>query len=157
MEHTQDGILKEAACLAEDYIRYKTEPSSITETTSDTAKTLRRVGDELLDRHQITVNAMAKRLHCDSRITDKQYEKQFTMIAEEICRDGQENWGRIVTLYVLGAILALNDARHGTGANIDNIINFVGIYIGDHKKQWIENNGGWVSRYGVFELIQFLR
>lgn len=100
------------------------------------------MGDELIDNHQIVVNAVAKRLKYSNEST--RIQDVFTLVANEIYKDGNENWGRIVSLYVLGAILALNDNDETHGYNMNSIVDFVGEYI-DNKSKWIEKNGGWVS------------
>nr|XP_039252627.1 bcl-2-like protein 2 [Styela clava] len=149
-------IESEARSLARDYIKYKVEPTP-SSTKSKAARTLRRVGDELVDRHQTVVNAMSKRLHYSNPSKNPEHiglthnQRVFLMIAQEISKDRQDNWGRVVSLFVLGGILALNNMEKEGGEDIENIIDFVGKYVGTHKKSWIEKNGGWAGFIKFFD------
>lgn len=157
----EDTTLSTAISLARDYINYKLEeepPSKKAQT--DAARTLRRVGDEMIDRHQTVVNAISKRLRYSDLQNDPRFEgytldeRMFIMIADEISKDSQDNWGRVVSLFVLGAILAQNNRNEQHGRDIERIIYTVGKYVGNHKRKWIEKNGGWVRRMFINVFIK---
>ena len=67
------------------------------------------------------------------------------MIADEICKDTKENWGRIVSLFVVGSILARKNEDEHHGKHIEAIIQTVGNYIASRRLKWIVRNGGWVG------------
>lgn len=139
--------------MARDFISYKVDGKASSPKPKTAAqRTLRRVGDELIDRHQTVVHAVSKRLKYSELQNDSKYhglslsERMFMMIAEEMSGDSKENWGRVVSLFVLGGILARNNVEEDNGRDLERIIDYVGKYVGKHKKHWIEKNGGWVSR-----------
>lgn len=150
----QDQTIATSTSLARDYIYYKLEDQPpFTKPRTDAARTLRRVGDEMIDRHQTVVNAISKRLRYSDLQNDPKFkgytldERMFIMIADEISKDHQDNWGRVVSLFVLGAILAQNNHNEQHGRDIERIIDTVGKYVGNHKRIWIEKNGGWVRMH----------
>ena len=95
MEMTKNTLVDTALILGHDIVRVYANPSTYTPSTpySDTMK---RVSQELYQRHNILFDSMVKRYR----------PGLFVAIAEELFSDDKINWGRIISLYTLCGLLA---------------------------------------------------
>nr|XP_005296550.1 induced myeloid leukemia cell differentiation protein Mcl-1 homolog [Chrysemys picta bellii] len=102
-------------------------------------KTLRRVGDGVIEKQQITFQGMLRKLD----IKHEEDLKSVTAVATHIFNDGVTNWGRIVTLISFGAFVA----KHLKSINQENCINTLAGIITDvlvtGKRHWLVNQRGW--------------
>uniref|UniRef100_A0A6J0SLW9 Bcl-2-related protein A1 n=1 Tax=Pogona vitticeps TaxID=103695 RepID=A0A6J0SLW9_9SAUR len=70
----------------------------------------------------------------------------FSQVMEEEFADGEMNWGRILTIFVFGGILAKKLQGQGVplgDKTLEQISHFVTDYIVKTKTTWISENGGW--------------
>lgn len=75
-------------------------------------------------------------------------ESVFLNVVNEIFKDKQYNWGRIVSVYAFGGRLAQYAVENNIcDSDIEFIGDFVGRFVADKLGWWIEVNGGWVSIY----------
>lgn len=130
-------ISEEAQSLARDLVSYRI--GKVTPPPSRTAAILRRLTDELEDRHSGVLSNMCNRLN----IINGSAQTKFVQVADEVFRDGV-NWGRIVAIFAFGAKLAQYCTRNGLQEDVDDIILWVGNYISS-LSPWINSQGGWVS------------
>ncbi|XP_034617280.1 induced myeloid leukemia cell differentiation protein Mcl-1 homolog [Trachemys scripta elegans] len=102
-------------------------------------KTLRRVGDGVVEKQQITFQGMLRKLD----IKHEEDLKSVTAVATHIFNDGVTNWDRIVTLISFGAFVA----KHLKSINQENCINTLAGIITDvlvtGKRHWLVNQRGW--------------
>lgn len=62
-------------------------------------------------------------------------------------RDGNINWGRVITLLCFGYRMAVNVIQRGIRGFFSNIVGFVVKFIITEKiAKWIAEQGGWVSQ-----------
>lgn len=130
-------LKREAHVLAEDLISYRIGKRSLP--PSRASATLRRLSDELEERHAVLLNTMCSRLninHNTARI-------RFVQVADEVFQEGI-NWGRIVALFTFGGRLAQFCMRNGMASNVEDVTTWVGDYVAG-KADWISRQGGWVS------------
>ena len=130
-------IREEAQSLAHDLVSYGI--GKVTPPPTRTAANLRRLSDELEDRHSVVLSDMCNRLN----VVHGTMQTKFVQVADEVFRDGV-NWGRIVAIFAFGAKLAQHCIRNGVQEDVDEIILWVGNYISS-LSPWIFSNGGWVS------------
>ncbi|CAM5175015.1 unnamed protein product [Eretmochelys imbricata] len=101
--------------------------------------TLRRVGDGVMEKHQIAFQGMLRKLD----IKNEEDLKSVTAVATHVFNDGVTNWGRIVTLISFGAFVA----KHLKSINQENCINTLAGIITDvlvtGKRDWLVNQRGW--------------
>ena len=121
--------------------RYVTSSSVQNEKLLPVTKTLRRTVDELSQRHEILFRGMVKKLE----ISPENVNQVFFNIADEIFKDKQYNWGRIVSVYAFGGRLAKHLSDNHLTTDIDFIGEFIGHYVSENLGWWIESKGGWVS------------
>ncbi|KAH1179558.1 induced myeloid leukemia cell differentiation protein Mcl-1 [Mauremys mutica] len=102
-------------------------------------ETLRRVGDGVMEKHQIAFQGMLRKLD----IKNEEDLKSVTAVATHVFSDGVTNWGRIVTLISFGAFVA----KHLKSINQENCINTLAGIITDvlvrGKRDWLVNQRGW--------------
>ncbi|XP_074836657.1 induced myeloid leukemia cell differentiation protein Mcl-1 isoform X2 [Carettochelys insculpta] len=102
-------------------------------------ETLRRVGDGVMEKHQIAFQGMLRKLD----IKNEEDLKSVSAVATHVFSDGITNWGRIVTLISFGAFVA----KHLKSINQENCINKLAGIITDvlvtDKRDWLINQRGW--------------
>ncbi|PFX31800.1 apoptosis regulator R1-like [Stylophora pistillata] len=135
-------VCQEAKALANDLVEYRIGKRN--PPPSHTAAILRRLSDELEDRHSAVLANMCGRLNI---LTGSAHTK-FVQVADEVFRDGV-NWGRIVAIFAFGAKLAQYCFRNGLEKEADDITDWVGNYISS-LSGWILSNGGWEAFNQIF-------
>lgn len=135
-------VCQEAKALAKDLVEYRTGKGN--PPPSRTAAILRRLSDELEDRHPAVLANMCGRLNI---LTGSAHTK-FVQVADEVFRDGV-NWGRIVAIFAFGAKLAQYCFRNRLEKEADDIADWVGNYISS-LSGWIRSNGGWEALNQIF-------
>ena len=138
--------------IVRDYIAYKLRQNNIflpgynvDSTPSAAARHLRRVADELIGENRQLFDSMCDQLH----LTHASTYATFVGIADEIFQTGK-NWGRIVAFLAFGATLAVYCVqREDLSPLLDNIIEWVSMYMNQNLGPWINDNGGWVSMIAI--------
>ena len=106
-------------------------------------RTLRRIVDYLLERHQLQFMDMVKKMKV---IELGEICQSFVASADKLFLDRRCNWGRIVTLYAYAASLADYCASNHVNQDlVRKIGETVGNYVCVHLTDWICIQGGWVS------------
>lgn len=137
MSEEMRRISEEARNLAHDLVSYRI--GKMNPPPTRTAAILRRLSDELEDRHSMVLSNMCNRLN----VVNGSAQVKFVQVADEVFRDGI-NWGRIVAIFAFGAKMAQYCATTGLQQEVEEIIVWVGNYISG-LSNWIHSNGGWVS------------
>ena len=115
--------------------------------------TMRRTVKELSENHleffQTTLSVI--------NVTEISGFNTLRTVADEVF-SGEPNWGRVVAFYAFCAWLAKQCGDENTKM-VGYIADFLGIYVADNLKEWIERVGGWVSSLGFLKcccpLVQF--
>ena len=128
---------QEARILAQDLVTYRIGKANPPPTR--TAAILRKLSDELEERHAAVLANMCGRLN----VLNGSAHAKFVQVADEVFGDGV-NWGRIVAIFAFGAKLAQYCIGNGLQQEGDEIIDWVGNYISS-LSGWIYAHGGWVS------------
>lgn len=127
--------------------------SVVRSTTEDryvVVETMRSKVDEILSRHDMVFESIARSL-CDCKGND--YSEMFSKVADRIfSTDSEINWGRIITLYAFGR--ALVSACDDGDVDDDKIFvtrNLIDDYVGVHLSEWIHSRGGWSDMVRMFK------
>lgn len=150
-EMAEENRLQSFRNIVNDYVGYRLRQKNIflpgyheNLPPSKAARHLRRVADELIEENSQLFDSMCDQLH----LTHATTYPTFVGIADEIFQNG-ENWGRIVAFLAFGATLAVHCAqKEDLASNIDNIVDWVSVYMNEKLSPWIDDNGGWVSNFG---------
>lgn len=135
MSEEMRRISEEARNLAHDLVSYRI--GKMNPPPTRTAAILRRLSDELEDRHSMVLSNMCNRLN----VVNGSAQVKFVQVADEVFRDGI-NWGRIVAIFAFGAKMAQYCVTTGLQQEVEEIIVWVGNYISG-LSNWIHSNGGW--------------
>lgn len=132
-----------ARSLAEDFVNYKVgftnaRPPSVY------AETLRRVGDEIEEKYDITLSGIVNQLKYDP---DTDGRQAFYASLDAMFEEGPCSWGRVVMVYVFAARLAKYCQKHNRDdVCIEDLIRYSGDYVAVHLTKWIkEQQGGWMD------------
>ncbi|XP_068710754.1 apoptosis regulator R1-like [Montipora capricornis] len=141
--------------IVKDYIAYKLRQRNIflagynvNDIPSAAACHLRRVADELIQENEQLFDSMCDQLH----LTHASTYATFVGIADEIFQTGK-NWGRIVAFLAFGATLAVYCVQKEDLAELlNNIVEWVSIYMEQNLGGWIDENGGWEGFINFFQM-----
>ncbi len=131
-----------ARVLSDDFIHYKLGRCS-SRPPSREAETLRRVGKEVEERYEISLNGLVNSLRFDP---EKGGEEAFNESLNAMFEEGPCNWGRIVMVYVFAARLAKYCEDHHKSEYVDDLVSISGKYVDERLTPWIQKQGGWVSK-----------
>lgn len=145
--------VKQTARELADYIIHQIVGTRNRKPPSKHAETLQRTTEEMYSRHEILFNSMAQKLDV---MNDNVY-CTFKNVADELFADGKYNWGRIVSVYMLGACFATHCYKSSLNGKDESIVrriaSVVGTYVATNLAGWIHANGGWVKLLIYIRLI----
>ena len=105
---------------------------------SNHASTLRRTAVQMSQKHDILYRGMMSKLE----ITKENAVTIFKNVADEIFRDNQYNWGRIVSVYTFGARIGKH-LYETDKASVYKFADVLGLYVSTRLGPWIHKQGGW--------------
>ena len=142
--------------LVQDYIKYRLEQRGLgwvgapdLPDPTQRQMTMRTLGLEFEQRYNEVFQEMSNQIH----ITPNTAHPTFTAIVNELFSDGIK-WGRIVALFSFGGSLAVQCIEKEMPLLVDQIVDWVTIYIDTNLASWITQHGSWVST--VFQKIKFI-
>jgi len=106
---------------------------------SEYAKTMRRLVEQVLDKHSSLFRGLVTRLST----ANMDLSTSVRVIADEEFGDGEANWGRIVTLCAFVARLSQHFQENNMADNVDVLASFLRSYFADRLNDWIATQGGW--------------
>lgn len=128
-----------ARLLSDDFIHYKMGTSPV-KPPSRYAETLRRVGQEVEERYEISLNGLVNSLKFDP---EKGGEEAFNESLNAMFEEGACNWGRVVMVYVFAARLAEYCKDNQKSEYVDDLVSISGRYVDERLTPWIQKQGGW--------------
>lgn len=102
-------------------------------------ETLRRVGDGILDKHQLAFQGMLRKMH----IQKEADLAAMSEVATEVFRDGVINWGRIVTLISFGAFVAKHLKSTNQEGSVDALAEIITDVLATEKREWLVSHDAW--------------
>lgn len=136
-----ENVKRIAKELSYEIVYYKSGVKKL-HPSSKYAVTLRRTVDELLERHEILFNGMVTKLEIS--------KNTMRNVLDEMFKDKNYNWGRIVSIYAFGGRLAQHAGERHRQELIDQIAEWLGEYVIERLSSWIHNAGGWDAFHDYF-------
>ncbi|XP_072840434.2 induced myeloid leukemia cell differentiation protein Mcl-1 [Pogona vitticeps] len=102
-------------------------------------ETLRRVGDGILEKHQLAFQGMLRKME----IKKEEDLKTMSEVATEVFRDGIINWGRIVTLISFGAFVAKHLKSINQESSINTLTEIITDVLVTEKREWLVSHNAW--------------
>lgn len=107
---------------------------------SKALSTLKRVVDDVLEKHRYAYNGMLNRLALDHRGDDASF---VGAVAKSLFGDGTTNWGRIVSLVAFGAVVSQSLKEKGRDNCVDLVGQEISSYLLSDQRDWIVKNNSW--------------
>ncbi|KAF7241532.1 Bcl-2-related protein A1 [Varanus komodoensis] len=142
--------------LIQDHLEHVCAEVQLKEAPNEAAQVLRKIAPSLQGEVEENLRPYLDSLEISS-ISDA--SRIFSQVMEEEFADGTTNWGRILTIFLFGGILAKKLKQHGiplTAENTEQLSCFITDYIVNTKAKWINENGGWVRFLLSFSLLVFI-
>lgn len=151
------GLWTETLVLAEDYLSLCcTSQRPAPPPPSDSAAAMRSLAQDMEKQHQAHFHSLAQSF---LRQCGLEPCSNLRRVMEELVGDGHLNWGRVVSLFTFTGVLARlmqeqESARPGPepGQELGQVpetcrglAETIADYLGQEKKEWLLENGGWVS------------
>ncbi|XP_071965226.1 apoptosis regulator BAX-like [Antedon mediterranea] len=135
----QDGDIERIAReLARDFITYKVHRNH--KVNSHYAETLRRIGDEVGSKYDISLSGIVRKLKYNP---ERDGSDGFTSSLNTMFEEGPVNWGRVIMVYVFGARLAQYCVENNLDDQVETLIKYTGEYVALRLSSWINKQGGW--------------
>lgn len=112
------------------------------------SKEYKRIRTILIQAGQMHMDTSRERLaeNIDAFLPGLQHplgRNSFDMLSQELFKEGIK-WNFILTYFVFCAELSFQADKQGS-ARVEDIINWMAMYINKHLFQWIVDHGGWVG------------
>ena len=142
--------------LVADYINFRLQKQGLRWSTcpelpavpTKVERAMRLLGEEFETRYTEVFQEMCNQLH----ITPNNAQPTFVAIVNELFSDGIK-WGRIVALFSFGGALAVQCVEKEMPPLVDNVVEWVAIYVDSNLQSWIQENGGWVGTIFIITTI----
>ncbi|XP_026543738.1 induced myeloid leukemia cell differentiation protein Mcl-1 [Notechis scutatus] len=109
------------------------------ETAARALETLRRVCDDITEKHQLAFQGMLRKVQID-KADDL---KLMSEVATQVFNDGITNWGRIVTLISFGAFVAKHLKSINQESGISTLAEIITEVLVTEKREWLLHHNAW--------------
>ncbi|KAG7234016.1 hypothetical protein INR49_006262 [Caranx melampygus] len=114
---------------------------SVTRWTEHKAlQTMKRVVNDVLDKHRYAYNGMVKKLSLDNRGDDVRF---VGSVAKQLFGDGTTNWGRIASLVAFGAVVCQHLKESGRENCVASVGEEISKYLLTEQRDWLVKNNSW--------------
>ncbi|XP_015670779.1 bcl-2-related protein A1 [Protobothrops mucrosquamatus] len=126
--------------LVQDYLKYICQEAQLAAAPNRVAEVLRKAGSSAQKEVESNLRPYVDSLEIHSV---EEANDIFNQVMENEFADGTINWGRILTIFLFGGILAKKLQGPLAKENLRQISYFITDYIMGTKGKWISDNGGW--------------
>ncbi|XP_071766233.1 induced myeloid leukemia cell differentiation protein Mcl-1b [Centroberyx gerrardi] len=102
--------------------------------------TMRRVVDDVLEKHRYAYNGMVNKLGLDERGDDMTV---VTSVAKNLFGDGTTNWGRITSLVAFGAVVCQYLKEKRREHCVELVGQEISTYLLTDQRDWLVKNNSW--------------
>ncbi|XP_007427996.1 induced myeloid leukemia cell differentiation protein Mcl-1 [Python bivittatus] len=102
-------------------------------------ETLRRVCDDILNKHQLVFQGILRKMEIE-KADDL---KIVSEVAMQVFSDGVTNWGRIVTLISFGAFVAKHLKSINQDSGISTLAEIITDVLVTDKREWLLHHNAW--------------
>ncbi|XP_071344240.1 bcl-2-like protein 10 [Trachinotus anak] len=145
------GLWKETLAVAEDYLLLCcTSPQPAPPPPSESAAAMRSVAKDMETQHQARFHSLVQTF---LRQCGPDPCSSLRKVMEELVGDGHLNWGRVVSIFTFTGVLVrqmLEQRAKNPGLdpgqgpeNCRGLAETIADYLGEEKKDWMLENGGW--------------
>ncbi|XP_034467297.1 induced myeloid leukemia cell differentiation protein Mcl-1b [Hippoglossus hippoglossus] len=132
-------------CFLRDFLAHK-EPRW---GDSKALTTMKRVVDDLLEKHRYAYNGMLNKLSLDNRADDVDF---VSAVAKSLFSDNTTNWGRVASLVAFGAVVCQHlTEKRGPETSVELVGQEISTYLLTDQRDWLVKNNSWDG------FVQFFR
>jgi len=107
---------------------------------SKALSTMKRVVEDVLEKHRYAYNGMINKLSLDDRGDDMRF---LGAVAKSLFADGTTNWGRIASLVAFGAVVCQYMKEKGRGSCVELVGQEISSYLLSEQREWLVKNNAW--------------
>lgn len=126
--------------LIERFLREHTGLSKCQWNESKALSTMKRVVDDMLEKHRFAYNGMISKLSLDDRGDNASF---VGAVAKSLFSDGTTNWGRVVSLVAFGAVVSQYLKDSGRANCVDLVAQEISAYLLADQREWLVKNNSW--------------
>jgi len=126
--------------LLSDFFKLFTGLSQSKWKQSPALSTMKRVVENLLEKHRYAYNGMINKLSLDDRGDDVTF---IGAVAKSIFEDGTTNWGRIASLIAFGAVVCQYLKTKGRENCVELVGQEISSYLLSYQRDWLVRNNAW--------------
>ncbi|XP_033496908.1 induced myeloid leukemia cell differentiation protein Mcl-1b [Epinephelus lanceolatus] len=102
--------------------------------------TMKRVVEDVLEKHRYAFNGMINKLSLDDRRDDDSF---VSAVAKSLFADGTTNWGRVASLVAFGAVVCQYLKEKGRENCVELVAQEISTYLLSDQRDWLVKNNGW--------------
>lgn len=102
--------------------------------------TMKRVVEDVLEKHRYAYNGMINKLSLDDTGDDASF---VSSVAKSLFADGTTNWGRIASLVAFGAAVSQYLKEKGRGNCVELVGKEISTYLLSYQRDWLVKNNSW--------------
>ncbi|KAM4568202.1 induced myeloid leukemia cell differentiation protein Mcl-1b [Fundulus diaphanus] len=136
----QEALDSDTTELISNFLRDFTGLSGHRWHTKKSLSTMKRVTEDLLEKHRYAYNGMIRKLKLNEKSDDMGF---VTSVAVSLFSDGTTNWGRIASLVAFGAVLCQHLKQNGRGHCVDLVSREISTYLLTNQRDWLAKNNSW--------------
>ncbi|KAM7382915.1 hypothetical protein PAMP_002610 [Pampus punctatissimus] len=107
---------------------------------SKALSTMKRVVEDLLEKHIYSYNGMINKLSLEDRGDDVTF---ISAVAKSLFADGTTNWGRVASLVAFGAVVCQNFKESGRENCVELVGHEISTYLLTDQRDWLVKNNAW--------------
>jgi len=129
--HLIVGFLTDFVCCASQPRRKQSEAHS----------TMKRVVEDVIEKHRYLYNGMINKLELDERGDDMSF---MSSVATSLFSDGTTNWGRIASLVAFGAVVCQYLKKKKDREHCVRLVGQeISTYLLNDQREWLVKNNSW--------------
>lgn len=142
VQPSSTSIRKTSRFLATEICGLKTASGTVGPDAVRVLQTMRTVANEMLTKHRIVFDKFVRTVVETSQAQG--VDRGLERVLVDMFKDGDINWGRVITVYAFAQHLVQYCVQQGTMDVANKIAGVTAKFIEDNLTEWIVNQGGWV-------------
>ncbi|XP_028327022.1 induced myeloid leukemia cell differentiation protein Mcl-1b [Gouania willdenowi] len=107
---------------------------------SKALSTMKRVVEDVLEKHRYAYNGMVNKLSLDNCSDDMTF---VSAVAKSLFADQRTNWGRIASLVAFGAVVCQHLKERGRSNCVELVGQEISTYLLTEQREWLVKNNSW--------------
>lgn len=107
---------------------------------SEAHSTMKRVVEDVIEKHRYLYNGMINKLELDERGDDMSF---MSSVAKSLFSDGTTNWGRIASLVAFGAVVCQYLKKKDREQCVQLVGHEISTYLLNDQREWLIKNNSW--------------